>query len=173
MSTSNIPTKINMFNAYLRGNKLLGMTGEVPLPDFEALSETVSGPGILGEIDDPAIGHFSSQELEITFRTLDEDIFNLMDPLDVLELTLRASMQAITAEGGTAYEGLRVVVRGKQKNLTGGKLKQASPMDSGIKIELLYILIERNGNPMVELDKLNGVFKIKGVDILAKARALC
>ena len=27
-----------------------------PLPDFEALADTISGAGILGELDDPTVG---------------------------------------------------------------------------------------------------------------------
>ena len=51
-----IPTKINRYNVYNRGNRLLGMGDELTLPDFEPSSETVSGAGILGEIDDPTPG---------------------------------------------------------------------------------------------------------------------
>ena len=54
--SKNIPTKINNYNVYNAGDKLLGVGDELTLPDFEATSETVSGAGILGEIDDPTIG---------------------------------------------------------------------------------------------------------------------
>ena len=46
-----IPTKINKYNVYNTGNRLLGMGDEVTLPSFEASSETVSGAGVLGEFD--------------------------------------------------------------------------------------------------------------------------
>ena len=36
--------------------------------------------------------------------------------------------------------------------LTGGKLKRASTMDSGVTLNILYILIEVNGESVVELD---------------------
>ena len=48
-----IPTKINRYNVYNKGNRLLGVGEEMTLPDFEPSSETVTGAGILGEIDDP------------------------------------------------------------------------------------------------------------------------
>lgn len=60
-----IPTKINKYNVYNAGNRLLGMGEEVTLPSFEASSETVSGAGVLGEFDDPTVGYFSNMELEI------------------------------------------------------------------------------------------------------------
>ena len=77
--SKNIPTKINNYNVYNDGEKLLGVGDELTLPDFEATSETISGAGILGEIDDPTIGHFGNMQLEIPFRTLDKEATNMMD----------------------------------------------------------------------------------------------
>lgn len=37
------------------------------------MTETLTGPGILGEIEEVIIGQFGSMELEIPFRILDED----------------------------------------------------------------------------------------------------
>ena len=54
----NIPSKINSFNVYKDGTRLIGISEEVTLPDFGSLTETLSGPGILGEVDDPTLGHF-------------------------------------------------------------------------------------------------------------------
>ena len=51
-----IPTKINRYNVYNKGNRMLGVGEEMALPDFEPSSETVTGAGILGEIDDPTVG---------------------------------------------------------------------------------------------------------------------
>ncbi len=168
-----IPSKINMFNVYKDGSTLVGLSGEVTLPNFEALSETISGPGILGELDDPTIGHFGAQELEVPFRNITEDTFGLMNPGDDVNITLRGAIQVTSNTGTVDYVGMRVVVRGKCKAFTPGTVKQGGAMGASVKLELSYNLIELDGNPMVELDKLNSVYKINGVDILEKARSLC
>lgn len=168
-----IPSKINMFNIYRDGSTLAGVSGEVTIPDFEAISETISGPGILGEVDDPTIGHFGSQEMEIPFRTFVEDEFSMMSPGTDVNLTLRGSIQVTTRGGSVDYVGMRVVVRGKCKALTGGTVKQGAAMNSSIRLELTYIRIDIDSSPMVELDKLNCIYKINGEDILSKARSLC
>ena len=36
----------------------------------------------------------------------------------------------------------------------------------------LKIMIEVDGEQLIEIDKLNGVYKVKGVDMLAKVRSL-
>ena len=51
MAIAGIPEVINDFNLYLSGNKLGGTTGEVALPDFEPITSTTSGNGILGEYE--------------------------------------------------------------------------------------------------------------------------
>lgn len=168
-----IPSKINMFNVYKDGATLVGLSGDVTLPNFEALSETISGPGILGELDDPTIGHFGAQELEVPFRNITEDTFGLMNPGDDVNITLRGAIQVTSNTGTVDYVGMRVVVRGKCKAFTPGTVKQGGAMGASVKLELSYILIELDGNPMVELDKLNTVYKINGVDILEKPRSLC
>ena len=42
------------------------------------MTETLSGPGILGEIDDPTLGQFGSMEMEIPFVTLTQSMFKLI-----------------------------------------------------------------------------------------------
>ena len=46
-------------------------------------------------------------------------------------------------------------------------------MDSSVSLELSYILIEVDGETMFELDKLNDVFVVDGVDLLEKVRKQC
>lgn len=174
MAQLGIPGVINNFNIYHNGYALVGLSGEVTLPDFEGMTETLSGPGILGEIEEVIIGRFGSMEMEIPFRILDEDAFKLMSPVNVLDLTLRASEQyTVKGTGNIDYKGMRVVVRGRQKKLTGGTVKQGGAMDASVTVEITYIMIELDGKKRIELDKLNQVYKVNDVDLLAKVRKQC
>ena len=166
-----LATKVNAYNVYLDGNKLVGISDEVTLPDFEALTETLSGAGILGEIDEPLLGHFKASEMEIPFRTLEEHMFRLASMSKALNLTLRASTQTIdTGNINTGAMPSRIVIKGKNKAITGGKVKQGEGTGSSIKVEITYILIEVDKTPMFELDKLNFVYKVKGVDLMKTIR---
>ena len=167
-----IATKINAYNTYLDGKKLIGLSDEVTLPNFEALTETLSGAGLLGEIDEPLLGHFGASEIEIPFRTLNNDMFKLANMQSAINLTLRMSTQTINESNmNTDFLPSRVVIKGKNKALTGGKVKQGSGTGSSLKVEILYILIEVNKKPKFELDKLNFVYKVNGTDLLKKVRA--
>ena len=118
----NIPSKINSFNIYKDGTRLVGISDEVTLPDFESLTETLSGPGILGEIDDPTLGHFQSMKMEIPFRTMDKDLFVLSDDISSVTITLRGAVQYTENEtGATVFKPMRIVVRGRIRDLQAEK----------------------------------------------------
>ena len=168
-----IPTKINRNNVHNKGNRLLGVGEEMTLPDFEPSSETVTGAGILGEIDDPTVGYFGNQELEIPFRLLDKETADMMDMTKAVQLEIRGAQQTTNTEGDIEFRPMRVVVRGRGGKLTTGKVKAGSPMDTAITLTILYILIEVDGKTVVELDKLNEVYKVNGVDVLAKIKEMC
>ena len=168
-----IPTKINRYNVYNKGNRLLGVGEEMTLPDFEPSSETVTGAGILGEIDDPTVGYFSNQELEIPFRLLDKETADMMDMTKAVQLEIRGAQQTTNTEGDIEFRPMRVVVRGRGGKLTTGKVKAGSPMDTKATMTVLYILIELDGKTVLELDKLNEVYKVNGVDVLAKIKEMC
>ena len=173
MAIAGIPEVINDFNLYLSGNKLGGHTGEVALPPFEAMTSTTSGAGILGEYEAIVVGHYGSMEQEIPFRCINEDYFKMVRPDEAVELTLRGAIQYnVKATQSTDYMGMRVVFRGKCKEINIGTVKQREGMDSAIKLEVTYMLIEMDGKKRVELDKLNSVFNVNGVDLLAKIKQL-
>ena len=46
-------------------------------------------------------------------------------------------------------------------------------MDATVTVEITYIMIELDGKQRIELDKINNVYKVNGVDLLAKIRKQC
>lgn len=174
MGAANIPEIINNYNVYSNGNVLIGVSGSVTLPTLDAITEEVSGAGILGTYETSVVGMYGSMEQEVPFRILDEDIFSLMNPTELVDLTFRASAQStVKSTGAVDYKGMRIVERGRFKGFTPGKYELGKQMDASVKFELLYILIEVGGKTMLEYDKLNSVFIVNGKDLLKKVRSLC
>ena len=172
ISNNYIPEKINDANIYLAGDKMIGTTAELELPEVKMKTSTVEGMGISGEIDSPTIGQFESMEQTINFNTLYSSAMDMLSPLKTVELTIRAAQQVYDKEGGYTFKGLRVVERGRVKNFKPGKVKKSETMDASITIELTYILIEVDGSVMLEIDKLNGVYKTNDTDMLAEVRGM-
>ena len=171
---NNIPEIINNFNAYHNGNVMIGVSGSVALPSFDAITETINGAGILGEYETGVVGHYGSMTQEVPFRILDTDIFSLMDPSALVDLTFRASAQStVKSTGAVDYKGMRVVERGRLKGFTPGTLEMGKQMGASVTLELLYILVEVGGKKMLEYDKLNSVFIVNDKDLLEKVRKYC
>lgn len=172
ISNNYIPEKINDYNAYLDGTRMIGVAASVTLPEVNMKTSTISGVGVNGEIDSPTIGQFESMEQEIQFNTLYSSAASMLSPLSTVNLTFRAAQQVYDKAGGYSFKGLRVVEMGRVKSFVPGKIEKGEAMEATVKLELTYILIEVDGEQLLEVDKLNGVYKVKGVDMLAGINSL-
>ena len=167
-----IPEVLNHYNVYNdAAKKLIGISGEIELGDLEAITDTIEGAGVLGEIEDPVTGQFSSTKIKIPFSVLYEDLFSLMNTTKPPQLTLRASMQCMDpTTGETGYYPVKIVVRGKASKTGLGKVTKGKKGEPEIELEILYIKIMINNKTTLELDKLNFKFVLNGVDMLKKVR---
>lgn len=165
-----IPERVVNYNVYDDTDKLVGVSGEITLPNFEAMTETISGAGIAGEYESAIPGHFSSQTIEIPFRTLMEKSFSLFKNTG-RSLVLRAAQQSYdVAEGKSRNRPLKITIKYQSKGLNLGALSVGGATESTNVLEVLYIKIEENGRTMLEYDKLNFVFIVDGEDILGEIR---
>lgn len=164
-----VPEKMINFRAYNEAQDLLGIA-DVELPDIEAMTETVKGAGIAGEVESPVLGHFSSMTLKLNWRTLQVSPAALSQQKAHL-LDLRgANQQYDSAEGAYKTSAIRVVAKCVPKKLALGKLDVGSTTDTSNEFEVNYIKITIDGEEVVEIDKFNYICKIKGTDFLADVR---
>lgn len=168
-----IPEVLNHYNVYNdKAKKLIGISGEIELGELEALTDTLEGAGVLGEIEDAVTGQFASIKIKIPFSVLYEDMFSIIDTTNPPQLTLRASMQCMDpTTGSTGYYPVKIVVRGKATNTNLGKAIKGKKMEPEVELEALYIKIQINNKTTLELDKLNFKFVLNGKDMLAKIRS--
>lgn len=172
ISNNFIPEKIADFNVYLDGKVLIGVASSVTLPQVQMMRTSVEGAGIGGTLDSPVLGQFESMAQEIQFNALYSDIQELLHPMKNIKLTFRAAQQALDKSEGYALKGMRVVETGRVKSFNPGRIQKGASMEATVQLELTAILIENDGAPLVEVDKLNGVYKVRGEDMLAELRTL-
>ena len=165
----NVPEKLINFRVYQNGSDLIGIA-DVTLPNLEAMTETVKGAGIAGEIDSPVLGHYSSMELELNWRTLEKPNVLLASPKGV-QLDLRGAQQVYdSSEAAYVVRPVKVVVSGVPKTTELGKLDVGTTSDTKNTIEVNYIKITIDGEDVLELDKFNYICSIGGTDYLADVR---
>ena len=172
LDTNLTPEVVNSYNTYINGNKAIGVTSEISMPTITSETIDVSGTGILGKISAPNIGQFESIEQEITFNLIYSSFVDMLSPKRQVNLTIRAAQQAVDKNLGYAYKGLRIVEVGRVKEFTPGKIKPGEGMDAKVKLELPYLMIENDGQQIIEIDKLNGIYRVNGEDMLADVSAL-
>ena len=124
ISNNYIPEKINDYNVYLDGTKMIGVAASVTLPEVNMKTSTVSGVGVNGELDSPTIGLFEKMEQELQFNTLYSSAMDVLSPLSAVNLTLRAAQQVYDKTGGYDFKGLRVVEMGRVKSFKPGKVEK-------------------------------------------------
>lgn len=165
-----IPDKLNNYNVYDGKTKLVGVSSEITVPSFEPLTDTLSVAGMAGEIESEVIGSFGSMKLEIPFANLSEDFFAFAASTN--PVVIRGSMEVFNTQT-QAKDSVPVVVTVKGRTLTinPGVLKKGGKGEPSITKEITYIKIAIKGNTQVELDKLNNIFVMGGVDLLAKIRS--
>lgn len=178
MSTNNpIPEKIRNYNVYTgstASQKLAGISNEIALPDFSYTTEEITGAGLLGSYESPNIGHTDSLNIMIPVRLIAEENLNLAVG-DLAEITLRAGTQHTdTANRQIVEQGLVFNIQGPVKQINFGSATVGAPMNAEITVEILYFKasrdIEGNMFTLLELDKLNFVYIVNGVDKLEGLR---
>lgn len=166
-----LPEKLTGYNLYNAGERLLGNTAETEFPTLEAMTTTLSGAGIAGEIESPNIGQFGSMAMTITFRTLSKEAFKLNAPVRQ-EITLRGNQQSSDkASSAKKNHKLKVMIEGMTKSFKTGTFKTTGgTADTQVTIEVEYLKVEVDGEVLLELDKLNYIYFVDGVDYLEEIR---
>ena len=173
ISSNLVPEVINDYNVYGQdGLLLIGLADEITLPKISSKKTTLSGSGILGEIDAPVPGQIESSEMQIKWNHLYSHAARMMNPNETVQLTIRAAQQAANKEGGVVYKGLRVVCSGRPKESALGTLKRADTMGATTTLELLTYKVEVDDQVIFDIDKLGGKYVVNGEDLRAEINAL-
>ncbi len=165
----NVPEKLINFRVYHDGKDFIG-TSDVTLPKMDAMTQTIKGAGIAGEMDTPVLGHFKSMEVELNWRTLSENAIVLFQQKGI-NLDIRGAVQVYNSESGEYItRAVKVVIRGVPKGMEMGKLAMGDAMDTKTTLECDYIKLSIDGSTQIELDKYNYICNIGGTDYLEDVR---
>ena len=170
MAKNEIPELLQDFRVYESGSSDVKGIVDAQLPSLEALTETVKGAGIGGEYDAPVTGHYKSVTLGLKYRTITDFLLGLSAP-KVHELELRGGIQSQDGASGTIRTiPVRVATRCRPKKTDPGKFEVGAGSDASNEFEVTYLKITLDGADKIEIDKINYICVIDGVDYLAALR---
>ena len=161
-----IPARMQDYAIYLiSGGRLTALgTATVTMPTIEAMSDTISGTGMLGEAEVPTIGHFSSMELELEWNTVDGNAVTLAPGMKK-DIVIRARMQQESSLGNE-FESVRIYATVRPKTIDLGSLEMGSATGTTNTLECVAIKVVVEGKDRLEIDKFAGVYRVNGKSML-------
>lgn len=165
-----VPEIINDYRVYVNGSTDLRGIADLQLPSFESMTETINGAGVLGEYEASVFGSFQSMKFVLNWRMITNELLEFLKP-NQLQIDCRIANQEYDSTAGShKIIPNRVLVKGKALKNDLGKAAKGSGYDGSTEIEVVYIKIEREGKTFIELDKINYIFIVDGVDYMADLR---
>lgn len=158
------------FAVYEDSTEYVGLA-KVSLPDLTALTQSISGAGIAGNVDAVILGHYEAMTLTLNFRNTTAQAVKLSEPRRH-NIDLRVAQQTEDPVAGTIgvtkEKHLFVVV---PKKTSGGSIAPASPSEGSGEYAVRYWATYIDGKKVREIDPLNFICNINGTDCMADVRA--
>jgi P2 family phage contractile tail tube protein len=140
-----LPRKLKNFNLFNNGNNYLGQIAEITLPKLSRKMEEWRGGGIMLD---------ALKQFGIT---------------SAIGCLLRFAGAYQRDDTGTT-DAVEVVVRGRHKEIDFGAAKPADNTQHKFTTSCAYYKLTVNGEVLIEIDPLNFIFNVGGIDRLAGQR---
>ncbi len=163
-----LPSKLKNWDLHVDGVNYAGEVGEIALPKIAEKVEQWRGAGMLGEVD---IGMgLEKLEMETKFGGLVLGILRQFGVVSLGGVMLRFN-GAYQDDYTATTVAAELVVRGKHTEIDPGTAKPGDNTEWTVKSTLTYLRWRINGRTEVEIDIINGIFIVDGIDRWAAIRA--
>lgn len=157
------------FRVYEDKNDFLG-AAEATMPDLNAMSQAFSGAGIAGSIDGIIPGFFEAMSLGLKFNSTTKSVIKLSEPRRH-NLELRAvQLYEDSTAGVISNRQFKHVFIGIPKSTKGGTIAPAQVQEVNVELAIRYWATYIDGERVLEIDQLNYICFMNGVDYLEEHR---
>lgn len=154
------------YKVYEDANTYIG-TSTATMPTLTAITSTISGAGIAGNVTAIVPGYFDAMSVTLNFRTATREAMNLAEPR-VHHLEFRVIQQVEdSALGETKHQQVKHVMRVIPTSTGGETLAPVSPADISGEYAVRYWAIFIDGEKVQEIDPFNHKCLVNGVDYTA------
>jgi len=157
-------------NIYADGASWLGKAKEVQLPENPFKMVDHEALGMAGMVE--LFAGLDKMEATLQWNSIyAQALAKATNPNQPINLQVRANMRQRTSAGLTDEVPVVATLTAQPKNLPAMNFKQHENVELESKFNVSYFKLEVDGVSIYEVDLLANIFKIDGVDILAKYRA--
>ncbi len=165
----NFDESVINFAVYEDSVEYIGMAS-VTLPNLSSIVQTLSGAGIAGNVETPVLGHYDVMSMSLNFRTTTEQSVRLSEPRRH-NIDLRVAQQIEdTVAGEVKVQRVKHILVVFPKTETGGSISPANPTNGSGEYSVHYWATYIDGAKVREIDPLNFICEVNGVDYLADVR---
>ena len=171
------------FKVYEDSVEYVGMA-QATLPDLTALTQSISGAGIAGNVESVILGHFDAMTLGLNFRTVTDQSVKLSEPRRHT-IDLRVAQQdedvvagKVVVRARTEFEEhgkdrMRIIVTELPYQVNKRQLIKNiadAPSNGSGEYAVRYWATYIDGKKVREVDQLNFICYVNGTDYLADVR---
>jgi P2 family phage contractile tail tube protein len=162
---SQIPRKLTHFNLFVDGKGFAGLCSKITNPKLSMKTEDHQGGGM--DMPVPVEMGMEGMEASFTLQEYDADVFKLFGfrPEGRINLIARGSLK----RDGESIP-LQVTYRGVISEIDMGDWSAGENTELNFTVKCEFYRLDRDGETLVEIDALNTIRKIGGVDQLAGVR---
>ncbi|QIL44641.1 phage major tail tube protein [Acidovorax sp. HDW3] len=163
-----LPRSLKNFATFIDGNNYVGEMPEVGLPKLTRKMEKYRAGGMNGEVQ--LDFGMEAIEAELTAAGYMKDLFTTWGTMrhDGVLLRFAGALQGDDSEG---VDALEVVMRGRFTEIDAGKAKAGDKTEIKYKAAVSYYKLSINGEVLLEIDPVNFIEVVGGIDRLAQVRA--
>lgn len=145
----------------------MGRASEVTLPEIKQKMKELEALGLYGSMEFP-VG-LEKLESKIKWNSYYSEVMaNAGNPLASHRIQVRSSLEERTSNGMMAQRPVVCEMSGTFSNLPLGSFKKGDPIDQDTTIAISAIKLSIDGAVILDIDIPANVYKVNGVDILAK-----
>ncbi|MBB4728253.1 phage major tail tube protein [Xanthomonas arboricola] len=162
-----LPKKLKALNLFNNGESYLGQVVEVKLPTLSRKMEEYRGGGMNGPVDID----FGQEKIELEWKCggMMRSVLNQYGATTHNAVQLRFA-GAYQRDDSGAVDAVEFVVRGRHKEIDPGTGKSGDDTEFSVKTSASYYKLMINGSTVIEIDLINMVEIVNGVDLLAPHR---
>lgn len=161
--------KLITFTVFANGAEEFGVA-EVALPDLEYITSTITGGGLAGELEVPTLGQLKAMKATITWRIVEKSLSKFARQ-QYHQVEFRGVQQTENTETGELeVSAVSVQAGGWVTKTTLGKFTNTETTGSTTEMSINALKVEVDGQVLHNIDVMNGVCVIDGVDYWAAIR---
>lgn len=151
-------------NIYADGNSLLGKAEEITLPGVKGKYRDVKVLGLLFDLELPS--GFEKMNGKLKWLSLDPDVVAQCGSIfQSVQLQVRSSLEGWDSSGRSSEVSVAAFMTVRFKDaLPSLDIKPGENPDQESEYSCTYYRLEINGIPVIEVDVINNIYFLNGVD---------